>query len=252
MRKYNKEYIIDIRDYSPVYRLGICKWFIDRALSHSYTNCISSVGFKSWLPKELSYVLSHNVCKELLKLEESCGFNLDSPIRILTIGLIRDFASNSEFIHALANKTSFEFAFVGEGPDTPLLKEYVKKNHVENVEFYGRYEKAEESDIVKKYGLINNYMPDNVLSNSLVSNRFYLSVLYGKPMIVRDGSFQAFLARKYNLGIVIGSDDDMERSICRYCENFSRDVFDSGRRCLLEEIKGDIGVFESLLTEFVK
>ena len=197
-------------------------------------------------------MLSHNVGKSLLKLEESCDFNFESPIRILTIGLIRDFASNSEIVHDLANKTSFEFSFIGEGPDTALLKEYVKKNHIENVVFYGRYKKQDEPGIVKKYNLINNYMPNNVLSNSLISNRFYLSVLYGKPMIVRRGSFQALLVDKYNLGVVVDSKDSMEWSIRSYCENFNRSVFDSGRRCLLEEIKSDISVFESLLNEFVK
>ena len=252
VRKYNKKYIIDIRDYSPVYRIWFCRWLINIALRNSYANSISSEGFKLWLPKDSNYILSHNVGKDLLNTQMACNIDIVPSIKILTIGLIRDFKSNSKIISVLANNPLFEFSFIGEGPDTPLLKDYVLKNQINNVVFYGRYAKIDESSIVEKYSLINNYMANNVLSNSLVSNRFYLSLLYGKPMIVRDGSFQATLVRKYDLGIIIGDDDDFECKICSYFEHFNKLGFDAGRACLLEKIKKDISIFESVLAEFVK
>lgn len=253
IRNYKNRYIIDIRDYSSVYNINICRYFINKALKQSYLNCISSNGFLSWLPKNLNYIISHNVGKNLLELVQfnQVNINISAPIKIVTIGLIRDAETNKEIMINLANNPSFELHFVGDGPAMPFLKQKAIEHKIYNVFFHGRYDKEKESDIISDYHYINNYMPNNLLSNSLVSNRFYLSLLYGKPMIVRDGSNQALLVRKYNLGLIINSTDNLYDNIYDFSKSFDTKLFNFGRKRLLDEIKSDINMFESKLYGFI-
>ena len=250
VKHFKGKYIIDIRDYSSVYSIGLCKRCIDKALKSSFANCVSSEGFTTWLPIDNEYILSHNVGKDLLNFVRYDSVEFKYPIRILTIGLIRDADSNGEIMMNLANNPSYELAFVGDGIAMPLLKKQAKENNVANVSFHGRYKKEDEPFIVKEYAFINNYMPNNVLSNSLLSNRFYLSVLYGMPMIVREGSVQASLVCQYKLGIVVSPNDDIKTKIQEYCDSFDPDFFNNGRKLFLKKVQLDIAKFENILSKF--
>ena len=53
-----------------------------------------------------------------------------------------------------------------------------------------------------------------------MTNRFYLSLIFKKPMIVNKDSIQASFVKKYNLGIIISSEDNISERIMDYKNSF--------------------------------
>ena len=246
------KYIIDIRDYSSIYRLPIIRRIINYVFHNSYANIISSEGFKSWLPSNELFFLSHNIDEDLIdtyhpsEREQRTG-----PIIILTIGQLRDFGVTKDLIAKFSNNPKYELHFAGDGIALPLLQKYVNDNHIMNVKFSGRYSKKDELDIVKHCDLMNIFLPNNKLSRCLTSNRFYLSVLMNKPMIVNANCFQAELAVKYRLGIVTSLDTIVD-DIFNYIHNRDWDCYVKNCKIFLDSVKQDEAVFKSKVIKFLE
>lgn len=203
---YKGRYMIDYRDLSIEQKFGF-KQLFSLMLKCSCVNVISSPGFKKCLP-EGSYYLSHNfdenVVRETLdsNVTES-GFNIDGGIDVLTIGGIRDYSSNIEVVKALANQEGFSARFVGKGSVSTLLEGYCKQNNVKNVSFKGFYPKPEEAEYVRSCTFMNIFYPRIVTHDTALSNRFYNSLIYRKPMIVTQNTCQGDYAEKYHVGVAI-------------------------------------------------
>lgn len=252
-KHYKKRYIFDIRDYSPIMKFGLGRKIVKRLLLDSALNCISSYGFKKWLPPNIEYVISHNIRKCLLNNNIPYRpINHKNIISILTIGSIRDEYSNSMIISALGNDPKFNLNFVGYGNAIHYLKNYVEARRLTNIKFWGAYKKEDEPKFVTDTDLINIYLPNNILSNCLLSNRFYLSLLYKKPMIVNDGCIQADLVSKYDLGIIIKKDEDIKTAIINYIDNFDINKYLLGNRILCNIIKKEIEYFENRVYDTIK
>lgn len=250
--QFKHTFVFDIRDYSRLYSIGICKLIIDRCLKLSFANCISSPGFKRWLPKDCPYVLSHNIHQSLIS--DGIGdftTNINAKIKLLTIGQIRDVEENYALIKSLGNSDKFSLTFIGIGDGINELERRVKEEGYNNVLFKGRYEKKDENRIVAEYDMINAYMPDNMLSNTLMSNRIYLSLILGKPIIVTENSTQADYVKRYNLGVCINNPDNAQDVIISYWDNFDRAKFNQGRIDFLNEVRHDVSVFEKYICEFI-
>ncbi len=245
-KNFNFKYIFDIRDYSIIYP------FVKKKVTHLITNsiftAISSLGYLNWLPKENSYVLSHNVSKSYLETTFKSTEELfkNDKINILTIGQIRDFSSNKRVIKALGNKNKIKMIFAGSGIEKEKL-EYFAMNKYTNIVFTGRYKKEEESFIVQSADFINIVLPIDVLSNTLISNRFYLGILHRKPIIVNEESFQANYVKKFNLGLIVKSEDDIYEKLIEYINNFDFKAFNKGCNDIIEIIKKDITIFENYI-----
>ena len=251
-KQYKNKCIIDIRDYSDFYEYPVIKYFIDKGLRNSFANCISSPGFKRWLPNDIKYTLSHNIHQSHLPYKlEVCNKLSSDQIRILTIGKIRDIEENYQLIKRIANNNHFVLTFIGIGDGIKELERRVKSDNISNVFFRGKYDKSEELDIVKQFDMINSYMPNDILSNSLMSNRIYLSLLTGKPIIVSSGSTQSDYVDKYNLGISVKDINNIEDAITNYWTNFNHDLYLKGRTDFLCEIQEDVARFESVIKEFI-
>lgn len=250
--QFKNRFVFDIRDYSQLYSIGIFKRIINRCLKLSCINCISSPGFRQWLPKTNEYILSHNVHQDLARSElTDIEINIGRPIKILTIGQVRDVEENYNLIQSIANDNNFSLTFIGIGDGIKELEERVVHNGYKNIYFKGRYNKKDENNIVSEYDMINAYMPENILSKTLMSNRIYLSLLLGKPIIVTDNSTQAEYVKKYNLGICIINTNNIKDIISTYWENFDKSIFNLGRINFLNEVKSDINIFEKTISEFV-
>ena len=116
IKKYTNKYIFDIRDYSPICKLPFSNCILRKFINHSYVTCISSEGFKYWLPKECNYIMSHNIDLSLCSSDNKYTFKpLNQILDILTIGKIRDYESNKLIIDQLANNSNVKVRFVGDG-----------------------------------------------------------------------------------------------------------------------------------------
>lgn len=250
---YKHRYILDIRDYSSLLKSGYVRKKLEIILSMSYANVISSPGFRSWLPHDFKYIISHNTTSdELYHIHrESVRQNMNK-IKILTIGALRDSKSNIELIKSLGDNSHFFMQFTGKGSASPIIQEYINLHKLNNVIVTGQYNKADEDSIVKEFDMINILLPHNMVSDYLMSNRFYLSVVHGKPMIVNNNCTQAYFVKKYNLGVIVAENDDIAKKINEYWEHFDLYKYNKGREDFFSIVKCDTLQFNKMLEKFTQ
>ena len=244
---YNQKFILDYRDLSIEQQL---KKRFEKVLKLSKMNAISSPGFKSCLPVGYSYVLSHNFDIDLVKqsisekILPSALAKIDKKYAILTIGSIRDYIQNEAIIRAFANNLDYQVQFVGKGITSEKLQKYTRNNGVKNVYFEGYYRKEQEEKYIQNSSLINIYMPPRM--DTALANRFYLSLMYCRPMITTANTVQGNYATQYRVGVAITS-EDIAKEVQQYIDNFDPVEYKNGRDKLLKEFCKDYEVFEQSL-----
>lgn len=253
LQQYKGKYIVDIRDYSKILKIPFSYNILSKTLRNSAMNCISSQGFRYWLPKDSKYVVSHNILKEdlLYVRPTQRAIRHNGVFNILTIGTLRNLESNLKLVYSLANNKKYILTFAGQGPATNSLKNLVDTNNYENIVVSGKYQKAEERDIVQSADMINLLLPDDLNSRTCMANRFYLSVVYRVPMIVDSDTFEGKCVQKYHLGAVIQLNDNIEKKILEYWQEMNYNLYNEGCEAFIKEVLKDINLFESKLKNII-
>ena len=250
---FRGRYMIDYRDLSIEQKMGFKQLFAVM-LKYSKVNVISSPGFKRCLPK-MDYYLSHNFDEEAVKVainnNEDESFNISKGIEVLTIGAIRDLSSNMEVVKSLANKGNVTVSFVGKGKAADVISEYCNKEGIKNVTFTGFYQKHEEAGYVQNATFMNIFYPRRITHDTALSNRFYNSLIYKKPMIVTSHTTQGNYVEENHLGVAL----DNCKNLYDQLVSFIKDVDYKGyaERCnsLLREFLKDQVAFEKAVIGFV-
>lgn len=251
---FRDRYMIDYRDLSIEQKKGF-KQLFSVMLRFSQANVISSPGFKRCLPKR-DYCLSHNFDVNAVRAaisEPTKGtFDISRDMEVLTIGAIRDFSSNMEVVKSLANKDGVKMNFVGKGGAADKIADYCKKEGVENVSFTGFYQKHEEAGYVKNATFINIFYPRIITHDTALSNRFYNSLIYKKPMIVTSHTTQGDFAAENRLGVALENCIGLYDALHSFIEK--EDYLEYAERCnnILKGFLKDQDAFESAVKDFVK
>lgn len=250
-RHYNNRYIFDFRDLS-IEQNKVFLMPFKQLLSNSFANVISSPGFKRWLPSGADYIISHNFNpSEVKKAIDSDSYcNNQFPLEVLTIGGIRDFQSNSSIISALSNKSNFSIRFVGRGPAAESLEKFAKSLNTLNIEFCGYYKKEEEPNYITSATFMNIYYPQTRLHSSSLSNRFYNSIIYRRPMIVTKGQIQGDYCEKYNLGVSISDTDNLDQKLLGWIKETDQVEYNNNCISLLKKFLEDYKIFRDTFFSF--
>ena len=250
---YKNRYIFDYRDLSIEQKYYFKERF-KKVLENSYANVISSPGFKQFLPKGFDYLLSHNFNVDDVRnaVEDFSDFKIrTNPIDVLTIGGIRDYSSNVQVIENLANEDGFSIRFVGKGPSAEDLRRRVEELKAKNVSFEGYYPKEKEKDYVSEASFLNIFYPRCPSHDSAISNRFYNSLIYRKPMIVTKDTIQGNYAEKYYVGVAIENCDCLSKVLRTYLASIDTKQFCESSNRLLKDFLKDYDVWEKKLLEFI-
>lgn len=253
-KRFDGNYIFDYRDLS-IEQMPLFKRPFRKLLSHSYLNVISSPGFKKYLPNSFDYQLSHNFDINVVQdsLNQLGRHELSSAtINVLTIGGIRDYESNVLVEDALANKPNVNLFFVGRGPSAGALEEHAKYLGANNIFFEGYYPKEEEKNYIEKCTFLNIFYPRRPSHDSALSNRFYNSLIYRRPMIVTADTTQGDYVEKYGLGLAIKSCDNLDNQMKSFINNLSMERYDNNCRRLLSSFLEDYETFREKLVSFMK
>lgn len=251
-KKYSNKFWFDYRDLTIEQKfMGRFEKLLNIA---SYTT-ISSPGFKEVLPMGYDYILSHNFDIEQVRHAlDSCDkikvFN-QSNITVSTIGSIRDYVVSVELIDSLKNNNNYSVNFIGKGPSSQLLSDYVRQNSIENVYISGYYDKKDESDLFRNSDIINIYLPKIPSHSTPMANRFYNALINKKPMIVTTKSTQAYYIEKYNLGISVDNCLDISNKIEHYLSHQDPQIFYENTQILLKEFLEDYNLFSKRFNEFI-
>jgi hypothetical protein len=253
-KKYSKKLLLDYRDLSIE---QIFPKQFEKLLSICSNIIISSPGYKKCLPSNFNYILSHNFDINTLKnlpVFKKNKLNIhikNKPTRISTIGGIRDFDQNKELIENVKNDDNFILSFFGKGIAEESLKLFSKQNRIKNTFFSGFYKKNNEYKFYLEATFINIYYPKILSHETAISNRFYNSLIYKRPMIVTKNSIQGDFVEKYNLGIVVSDCDDIKEKLNNYINSFNETKFIENCNNLLKEFEIDYFSFESSILKFI-
>lgn len=249
MNNFKNNYYFDIRDYTNIYRFY--SFLIHSLIENSFTTAISSPGFLKWLPESKKYHISHNY-----SFYEHCSFYNQNNVKtdkyiILTIGQLRDFETNKNVINVFENNESVSLKFVGFGNAYEPLLKYTLENNIKNVIFTGRYEKEEEIEYLRDSSLLNIILDDNLNSKTLMTNRIYLAISNGIPVMVNKNTTQGDYVEKYNLGIVSENMNLLDQDVASYFQSFDKKKFERGCKNFLVDIKTDQVEFEKDIEAFI-
>lgn len=251
--EYKKRYIMDFRDLS-VEQLPILRNMFSSILDNSWINVISSPGFIGCINGNHEFILNHNFIpsEEIINsLNHSQEWNKDW-INVLTIGGIRDFSSNSEIISSLANKKNVKLSFVGKGHSAKSLEEFSEKIGCSNITFRGYYPKEEERNYIIDTTWMNIFYPSIKSHSTALSNRFYLSIIYKRPMIVTANSIQGDYVCKYNLGLSIDNTENLFEKMQMWMNENNFEDYAARANDLLKQFLNDQYEFINKLKEFCK
>lgn len=249
---YGKRYIFDYRDLSIEQKTLFKKPFL-RVLKNSFANVVSSPGFVKYLPKGFDYVLSHNFDINVVRKALDCEAQTQSTqetIDVLTIGGIRDYESNSQVIDALANKEGFTVRFVGKGPSAEALKQYAEERQAKNVTFEGYYPKEKEKEYIESCTFLNIFYPRKLSHDTAISNRFYNSLIYHKPMITTADTVQGDYAARYGVGLSLENCENLDVKLKEYLQSDEYKNFSENAHDLLYQFVQDYEKWESVVNKF--
>lgn len=252
-KKYKGRYVIDYRDISVEQHL-LLGGVYSKVLENSFCNVISSPGFKKRLPAKHEYLISHNFNIDVALASLKGGARpccTDIPLRVLTIGYIRNYDSNVKIIQKLGGKENYSLRFVGRGDAADSLREFTKSGGYANVRFEGFYKKEDEAAIVDGCDFINIFFPDDAVHSAIMSNRFYLALIHKKPVIVTAGSIQAEYVKEYGLGIVTDGSSDLDADIRSFLPSFDYNAFCQKCNDLLSRFIEDHKALEGAVAAFV-
>lgn len=248
-RNYSNKFWMDYRDLSIEQK---CIGLFKRVLDISEYISISSPGFKKALPDGYDYLLSHNFdieeIRATLRVPIITSNKSSEQMTISTIGSIRDYDANKEVIDNIKNCPGIKLRFIGKGIASEALKEYAEKINATNVEFQGYYNKCDEHKFYEDTDFVNIYYPHLLSHDTALSNRFYKSLVFKKPMIVRSNSIQGDLVEKNKLGLSLDNCNGLESKL----NSFTTDA-DFYERCnsLLKEFTEDYIKFEDNVINFI-
>lgn len=218
---------------------------------------ISSPGFEKAFPSKYDFILSHNFDIDEVRQAVSNKSLADNeniskrPYRVATIGGIRDYCANVEVIGSLKNNPEFELYFIGRGPQAEPLNQYVQQNGINNVSFQGFYLKKDEWQFYQQADFINIYYPRIKSHETALSNRFYKSMIFCKPMIVTNRSTQGEYIEKYGLGLSLEDCSLLPVQIEEYMSNFNAKLFSDKSNELLIQFIADYDNFKVKFLEFI-
>lgn len=250
INNFKSKYLIDIRDYNKT-----IKYFNMKSLIvNSCFTVVSSQGFKEWLPQSDKYEINHNM--QINRLDDLEKVKIDfvnEKINIANIGTLRDLEINIELIRAFKNNDKFSLFYHGEGIINKKLSNYLNTNEIRNVFLTGRYNKRDEESLYKKSDLINVIIPSNhTNSRTLLPNRLYNAVLYGKPMVAFKGTYLSEQINSYNLGLVLDSFDCISDKIMNYLDSFDLENYEEGRKIFIRKVIKENHKFKIKVKTFIR
>ena len=251
-RNYPSKYIVDIRDYMPLFDNPIFLYRLKNTLNKSGFNIISSDGFREWMPTLDRVYTIHN-CPD--KKVENNGFTIlkNKVLTIGYLGVISYIENNLRLIDYFSEETTYRLYFAGVYDKEKRLQRFVNDNGITNVSFDGEFDNRNKDEIYSKVDMINAiYGNDSLTVTSALPNKLYDAILYRKPIIVSKGTFLASIVEKYDLGLAIDLDKSPVEEINSYVKNFDGSLFINGAEKLLQKCRADNEYIQKKLDVFVR
>lgn len=247
-KNFKDNYVVDIRDHNRI----VDVFYMDKIIKNSALVVISSPGYKKFLPPNKEYIINHNTNIETIGKTRDNHFCMKGDtIKIGTIGALRDTNANVSLINTLKNNSNFELRFHGEGVITSALQEFIKVNSITNVLISGRFETEEEEILYKNCDFISViYFNDRINNETFLPNRLYNAAKLRRPLIAIDGNYLSEQIKKYKIGVVIESLEQLEDGVLEFIGSFDPIEYENGIQAFLKMVVYENECFKKRLLQF--
>ena len=250
IKKYNKKYIFDIRDYSYEH-IAIFRKIEKNIIKNSYFTAISSKGFQAFLP-EHNYIIAHNFNRNEM-IETPKFKKRELPLKIVWNGTVRFFDFQKQYLDALKNDDRFQLVYHGSGTDLEKYKEYCFDNEIHNVVFTGAYDNRDKYKLLKDAAILNNCYGgrDGDQLKHAISNRFYDGLLYHIPQLVETDGYKAEVTAKWGVGVSLNAESTFADELFDYYENIVEDEFDIACTQAMNDVVKEDDIYIKKIDEFI-
>lgn len=254
LKKYKKKYIFDIRDYCWENTRLFYK-IEKRIIENSYFSCISSLGFKSFLPK-YDYLIVHNAQSEFFNIEKSFKKKkYGESLNVVWTGLVRYFEYQSKILYKLKNDKRFNIIYHGIGTDMDKYKAFCRKYSISNVHFAGKYDNKEKPFLLASADLLNNAYWEDKEKNAVIyaiSNKYYDGLIFKIPQIVEAGTYKTRICKNNEIGFSVDiNDDDLANKLYDWYFSIDETKFNLSCNELLEIVKKETEIYEKNIVQFL-
>lgn len=254
LKEYSNKYIFDIRDYSyEHYKLFLKKE--EMLLKTSYFTCISSKGFKDFLPRGYKYNIVHNFNKADLEYGRTFRKKpYGATLNLTWIGAVRYFEHQKQIIDKLYNDKRFKLIYHGMGPQIEVYKKYCKNKNITNVIFTGEYSNDDKHILLNDTDILNNSYKTNKIMEVkyAISNKYYDGLIFGIPQLVETGTFKNDIVKTYGVGIGISPyDKEFGDKLYDYYFNIDEKMFNSSCKNELEKILHEDEKYINCINKFL-
>jgi len=254
---YRGRYIFDIRDYSYE-RFGLFKSLEGKLVDASDFTCISSEGFKQFLPEKRDYVLVDNFAFSDIRAAEGCRFKKKpegEPIDLSYIGFIRYFDENRKLLDRLLGDSRFRLSYHGMGADYPRLLEYQKAHPESQLDVTGYFDfEKDKPALCVQADIINNFYPHTLeIQRLATTNKTYDAIIYRRPQLVSKHTFSEDLVKNWNIGCALDIDQaDFADRLYDYYHSLDEDQFNLNADAALQEILARDRAYGEKIDSFIR
>lgn len=253
LKKYRNKYIFDIRDFS--YEKNKVFFLLEKFLiKNSRFTCISSEGFKNFLPKHNDYIISHNFRYKDLKCSKKSHLkNGKDKINIVYIGAIRQYNHIKNIIDKFNNDNRFNLYFHGDGSAYKDLKKYLDNINSSNIIMTGRYSNDDKFKLLEKADILNNHYEISTNIKYATANKYYDGLIFKIPQICNKDSYDGIKVEREGIGLSVSLDDsDLKEKILSFYKNLDYNDFTIKCNAVLEKILDEDKEYLNRINRFAR
>lgn len=245
-------FILDVRDRTYEDFWGYRQLAQD-LIRRSDLTCISSEGFRAWLPRYKDYVMSPNTpLRNLNPL--ITPFDVSKCV-VSYIGLVGYYKANVEFLDLVRNMPAISLRYVGADACSGQIERYCRRNGISNATFHGSFSPEEKPKFYEETNFTLGYWGNqNLQVRTLLPNRLYESCVYKRPIIVSHGTYLAEVVAQNGLGIVVNPDmpDELWPEMRRFYESTFYSSYISNCERYLAAVSEEIIAFQHAVSDVVQ
>lgn len=225
----NKKYVFDIFDFLYGEPVNAFQWMVNKAqlaiINKADATIICSEERKDQIskahPRRLE-VIHNTPFIEQITHNELTFRSTTERVKIAYVGILADQRLLSAIGRVLSRRKDVELHIGGFGTLEPLFRELSMKN--DNIHFYGRIPYSQTLELESKCDIMTAiYNPSVENCRKAAPNKFYESLMLGKPLIMVKGTGMSNVVEQYDIGELIsfsenGFEKGLDRLIARKSE----------------------------------
>ena len=210
-KKKNSNFIVDVRDYTLENNI-LFYWLERKCFEKCKAIVISSPAYKSFLPKNINYLVIHNTQDEHYKIHKR---KKNKSLTISFIGTVNYLEMNKKVIDYFANDDRFLLKFIGKNSE--ILNKYCLDHKIKNVYFGKRFNPDDISYLYEDTDIILNAYGNNTPKlDFALSNKLYFATNLKIPIIVNDKTYMQKVTTDLGIGFIFDNNPNLKNELLEF------------------------------------